>query len=475
MPCMKISCTTLRACLDDFGSQLDTRKKCILLAAILSAVLPMEIHHLLAGLVGAFGYMMLQMLEPSVQRKPKTKMKQVDDPERRRQSMSHAESRKWSSLRAKVTAEASAPAPALIKPEVRKPSAMPVQAPKFESAGWDAEVEELIQQISPGCESRAAVQKIAALVRRSLSKALPGADVDGFATSNPLAGTAFGVAVPEVDIVVTLDPKLCRGSSLKDASKLLKSLIRTCTDELVSCGAFKFRRSAFRGTEPKVTLIAPAVGEGQTSMPINLSVNAASPARSAALFEACGQLDSRAQALMLLVRRWAKDRGISHAAKGHIAPYGWMMLAVYYMQVRPESALLPALDTLVQGRQPKRVADNEARTASPAQLFKGFLNFYTEQFDWRNEAISVRLGRRAPPDASLALHMVLHENGKTTQVGPSIEDPFESGINVADCMNWLSLQRLHEELKRGQVLCSTGASLSQLLEPWSPPEASPEQ
>ena len=37
--------------------------------------------------------------------------------------------------------------------------------------------------------------------------------------------------------------------------------------------------------------------------------------------------------LILLVRRWAKDRGVSHAAKGHLSPYGWMLLAIFYLQV----------------------------------------------------------------------------------------------------------------------------------------------
>ena len=29
-----------------------------------------------------------------------------------------------------------------------------------------------------------------------------------------------------------------------------------------------------------------------------------------------------------------QDRGISHAAKGHLSPYCWMLLAIYYLQVQ---------------------------------------------------------------------------------------------------------------------------------------------
>ena len=43
-------------------------------------------------------------------------------------------------------------------------------------------------------------------------------------------------------------------------------------------------------------------------------------------------LNPLAEELILVIRRWAKDRGISHAAKGHLSPYAWMLLAVYYLQ-----------------------------------------------------------------------------------------------------------------------------------------------
>jgi len=362
-----------------------------------------------------------------------------------------------------------------VKPEVRKPSAMPVKAPTFQATGWEAEIKELLATIMPDSKSRAAVEAIAKSVKRALVTELGSVEVDGFACANPLGSAAFGVAVPEVDIVVTVDPKSCSVRST-DNAKLMKSLIRSCTDCLVSHGAFKFRRSAFRGTEPKVTLIAPAIKPNEATVPVNLSVNAASPARCAALFEACGQLDERAQEVILLIRRWAKDRGVSHAAKGHLSPYCWMLMAIYYLQVgfvgagaEEKVSVLPPLASLARkGSLPKKVPS--PCSTSTAELFKGFLDFYSNRFDWRNEAVSVCLGKRSPPAATVPVHVLLHEDGKTTQVGLSLEDPFDSRKNLGDSMNWLSMKRLQEELARGYELSSQEASLGELLEPWSPPE-----
>merc|ERR550514_2187257 len=112
----------------------------------------------------------------------------------------------------------------------------------------------------------------------------------GFASGDISRGHAFGVAIPEVDIVVSVDPKaivsrlrcrLAKGSQtseLLDMRKLQKSAIRAFTDLLVSKGGFKFRRSAFRGQEPKVTLLAPAsLGLFPQAIPIDFSVNATTP------------------------------------------------------------------------------------------------------------------------------------------------------------------------------------------------------
>jgi len=467
----KIDTTTVAAAISSVR-HLDVRTKCILVAGAVCAVLPLEVHHLLAAVVGALGYMLLQIMEPTVQRVPKggRAVKTISSeprvaPWRSKKVLAGKDKEKNGHLQ-----PSPAPAPFQVKPDVKKPSAVPVRAPTFEATGWEAEVQELVQKIMPTTESKASVNAIATKVSELLSAVVPGVEVDGFANSNPMGGTAFGVAVPEVDIVVTLNPMSYHGST-QDASKLQKSLIRTCTDRLVSHGAFKFRRSAFRGSEPKVTLIAPAAKDSQPGIPINLWVNACTPAHATALFEACGKLDPRAQALILLVRRWAKDRAVSHAAKGHLGPYCWMLLAIYYLQVgmHDEASILPGLSNFVKsGRMPSKVPPTNS--TSIAELFKGFLEFYSQHFNWRNEAVSVRFGKRSPPDVSLPVHVLLHEDGKTTQVGINIENPFEVQNNMGDCLNWLTMDRLHEELRRGHDLSSNGASLAQLLEPWSPPD-----
>jgi len=387
-------------------------------------------------------------------------------------------------------------------PEVRQVSWNPVTPVQLQAVGWDSEADELAARILPSARSEEIVERLSSRVRRELEKAFPEVEIMGFTCSDLMRGTAFGVAVPEVDIVVCLKPNrshnLLVGRSPQRGpppgelcgGKFKKMAIRACTDKLVNNAGFKFRRSAFRGHEPKVTLLAPAaLGIHSDSIPIDLSVNSATPLHHAALLTECGRLDARAQALALLVKRWAKDRGVCHAAKGHLSPYAWTLMTVYFLQVglgKEEPPALPAVDRFeafanLAPRASKssqasplpsdRNSFSAAGKKSVGKLLSEFFRFYSRGFDFRREAICARSGRRGAPDVSLPLHVVLYADGATTEIAPSIEDPFDQKHNVSSNMSEYGMVRFREELARADQLCtSSEASLSKLLEPWAPPE-----
>merc|ERR1740139_1509132 len=98
--------------------------------------------------------------------------------------------------------------------------------------------------------------------------------------------------------------------------------------------------------EPKVTLLAPPLlGGSDQAIPFDLSINGMIPFYNKALISECQRIDPRATELILLVRRWAKDRGVCFAPKGHLSPYHWTLLAIYFLQVgvADEGPVLPPL------------------------------------------------------------------------------------------------------------------------------------
>jgi hypothetical protein len=396
-----------------------------------------------------------------------------------------------------------------------KPTAAPIKAPVFHASTFDDQVDELLERISPKASCHKAVEELTAAVRKKIQSIIPEVEVMGFATGDLRGGTAYGVAVPEVDIVANANPadltkrlqgRLTQNSrqrsfaiSRLDSRKLQKSAIRVCTSLLVSVG-LKFRRSSFRSDEPKVTLLAPAsMGIYNMAIPIDFSVNNTTPLYNMALLTECGQMDSRAKSLILFVRRWAKDRGVCHASKGHLPPYAWSLFVIYYLQVGVEGGdgnlPLPALEAFAVSSGLMKAEENNAHSpksnngaetpkskpstgrplalAHPQQksigeLFKGFVRFY-RHFDWRKEAICVRSGKRAAPNLALDIHIVIHDDGQTA-VSPIVEDPFDAKRNLGNCTNSASLRRFLEEFERADDLLSNGTSLTKILEPWRPPE-----
>jgi len=387
-------------------------------------------------------------------------------------------------------------------PNSMKPTAMPIKAPVFSASDFDAQIDEFVTRIAPTALCHRAVDELTSIVREKIKTLIPGADVVGFTTGNLSGGTAYGVAVPDVDIVVNANPtNLAKqlqgrlehiplqrkfGVSTLDSRKLQKSVIRICTSLLVSAG-FKFRRSSFRSEDPKVTLLAPpSMGASMVAIPLNFSLNSRTPMYNMVLLTECGQMDPRAQSLILLVKRWAKDRGICHASKGHLPPYAWSLLAIYFLQVgvtdEDGGLPLPALDAFEVSssflppksdlESPPKKQSSAARPAAKAQekkltvgdLFKNFVRFYNCEFHWRNEAVCVRLGTRARPNLSLNIHVVINGDGSTA-TAPIIEDPFDSKTNLGACTTEISLRRLMEELGRADTLLTRDASVTQLLEP----------
>jgi len=390
------------------------------------------------------------------------------------------------------------------KPDVRQISKVPVAAPSFQAQAFAQQVDELLSQITPSSEADRIVRNIARHAEKAIKSIFTEVEVVGFATGDVVKGTAFGVAVPEVDIIASARPdlllehlqvRLWKGGMPKwkiDARKIQKSAIRHWTDLLVTPEVgFKFRRSAFRSQDPKVTLIAPAsLGVSDRGIPIDFSVNCVTPLYNMALITECKQIDPRAKALILLVKRWAKDRGVCHASKGHLPPYAWTLLAVYFLQVGvADGPLLPPLQGFKQAsglamrsgsvrnatgnaEKWKAPTDGPAATMSVGELFQAFFVFFATQVDWRREAVYIRSGERAAPHLNLPLHIVIHAD-RSSDVGPTVEDPFDPTRNLGTSVTSVGMSRLREEFTRSIQLLQHGGSLAELLEPWAPPESAP--
>jgi hypothetical protein len=472
-------------------------------------VVQLDIQHLILAIIGAGTYTLLQMRlrrEDADSSKRHAKVIYEDPSDRPwRAERPRRQMQPKPKPEVKMTKQFSPPAPT--------PSAMPLSAPVFKAQGWDAEVEELLTSLKPSDTSEEAVQKLVSVAQKAIHAHFPAAEVFGFACGDISRGTAFGVAVPEVDILVRCSPEmLLRGLqsrlhkhagpchlNLIDDKKIQKSAIRSCTDLLVNAG-FKFRRSAFRSEEPKVTLLAPStLGISDKAVPVDFSVNIVTPVYNSALMTVASSIDSRILELGLLVKRWAKDRGVCHAAKGHLPPYAWNLLTIFFLQnmgdTEGKDGLLPEFDKFdwsispvgnkkacISGKkQDPWVVPQEYDEVMAPQLLKEFFRFYRYTLDWNTEAVSLHRPRKSgkrtkaivirPPVASAEeLYIPELTFGEPAHAVLTVEDPWEPRRNLSADVTYFGLCRMKEELCRACNLIAEDGSLSTLLEPWVPPD-----
>jgi hypothetical protein len=347
-------------------------------------------------------------------------------------------------------------------PQPQHPRLAPV--PTFGSADWDGQISELLQKSMPTTETAALVFALSRKVQTALGKSFPEVRVSGYAQCNPCQNKAFATAIPDIEMVASVEQhdlvkRLGSKYANVDQRCLHKIAIRSCTDVLSSSADFRFRRSAFKGSEPKVTLVALTSAD---SMAFDFSVNADTPERHDILLKGCAAIDRRARELVILVQRWARDRGISHAAQGYLTPYAWSLATISFLQVRNdmEGALLPPF-TVDNGFDTRRNGALAEEDTSVGTLFKEFVQFYNG-FRWHTEAICIRTPSRSSPKAAVPWRK---------QSTPFIEDPFDPTVNHGSGLTNENVSRMCEELARAHGICSNHGALAQLLELWQPPDA----
>lgn len=383
------------------------------------------------------------------------------------------------------------------KPRLPKPVAKAERISQFASPsmtptgmGWTADVGEFVKSITPCSQTTEFTEEIARRVKQTLGATLHDIEVFAYANGSVLRESMYCGEVPDVDIVVRVSQDSLirdsqsganvgfllkkRNQGLLDETKLYKSVLRTCTEKL-SWNGFKFVGSMFRGYEPNLQLLAPvsaATGES-VQMPIVLGINSIIPSFVSSLMATCNRIAPSAAALIQLVRRWAKDRNISYAPRGYLPPFHWSLLVVHFLQVRRDGPVLPKLKVVKSSDGYEAVpASSEAPCQckdSPATLFKEFVYFYSQECSFHSDLISMSSGVRLK-NHSFQPRIVHHSDGVQSDVTPTIEDPFNPKQALATPMTWTSLSRTKEELARADELCSSGASLAELMTPWLEPD-----
>jgi DNA polymerase sigma len=171
---------------------------------------------------------------------------------------------------------------------------------------------------------------------------------------------------------------------------------------------------------------------------VDLSCHNTEPLRNTQLLRAYAEAGPLVRGLALLVKLWSKAANVCGAPKGNLTSYSLTLLALFFLQVHPDFEL-PCLPTWAfngSGPTPQQGKVRWRCGASLLDALRKFFEFYARDFDWGNEVVSVRLGRRLSTRA--AEFVVLKDRD---QMRLHVEDPYLLGRNL-NCVLGLQ-QEIH--------------------------------
>mmetsp|Transcript_93780 Transcript_93780/g.180960 ORF Transcript_93780/g.180960 Transcript_93780/m.180960 type:complete len:572 (-) Transcript_93780:164-1879(-) len=310
-----------------------------------------------------------------------------------------------------------------------------------------------------------------------------------------------GEASSDMDLAIYISPD--ENADTMPASEALNRLADAATG-----AGFLVLETRFQASVPIVVLEMLDSKDVATGYTCDVSFQHLLPLHNTRLIRTYIELAPQLAALTAVVKRWAKAAGIAGTWEHFISTYSWTLMVLYYCQVQLG---LPSLHAMA--RQQKRngapppderahdadfmslqaarnkYCPEEVTVAGLGGMLRGFFEFYSDEFDWGNEVVSVRLGERRyledddgnfSPLFNTQLRQVkrYRQGGKRVRVTRgfqylNIEDPIELHRNLNFALKPASFRRIEAEMMRALDLVEAGAGLRDLLNLHELPVAQP--
>ena len=192
---------------------------------------------------------------------------------------------------------------------------------------------------------------------------------------------------------------------------------------------------------------------------VDLNVNNSVAVRNTHLMCYYSAFDWRVRPIVMVVKEWAKRRGINNSSRSSFTSYSLVLMVIHYLQCGTNPPVLPSLQQLY----PNRFSDtNDIRNLNVSQnlepipstiwqfnqrlslseLLLGFLHYYAYEFNFDIDAISIRAGMRVPR-AQVAQNKSAY-NTLSQWHCICIEEPF----TLTNAAHSVYDQRIFEEIKK---------------------------
>jgi len=184
------------------------------------------------------------------------------------------------------------------------------------------------------------------------------------------------------------------------------------------------------------------------TLEVDLSCHNTFPLHNTKLLKAYSSLDDRVRDLGLAVKLWAKAHRVCGAADSHLSSYSIMLMVIYFMQVHPKVRLpmLPA-QAFKEANEDAEQRLEAARSSwncslTLGQLLLRFFQFYSQEFYWGTEVVSVRLASRLDANQPFFSRLRAKQYSRL-----HVEDPVDTTRNLNCVLGEMQEHQLRNALE----------------------------
>lgn len=313
----------------------------------------------------------------------------------------------------------------------------------------DEQILQFASAVFPAVRHKRPKMEILARVRKS-AKEVFGEEAEVF----PFGSTANGCGKGNADldsVIHAPEPKVAAAKALK---KLTSSM----------------RRNGLRITERRLSAKIPILTcqmKGAAWCPCDVSFNNLQGVLNSHLLREYAELDPEMAIIAVVVKTWTKAVGVNGTPAAYISSYTWTLMVIYYFQVKHALPSLQALSALRPTRRWNHKMGfslaaeiRHVTTREPlGSLLHGFFHFFSQEFSWEDEVVSVRQGSRLTLDSECFCPRLRHPTSSCLNV----EDPFLLARNLNFALGRKTLHHLQDEVEEARKLLARGGTLWELL------------
>lgn len=212
--------------------------------------------------------------------------------------------------------------------------------------------------------------------------------------------------------------------------------------------------------------------DSNSGLEVDLNVNNIEGIRNTHLLKCYTCLDWRVQPLVLIIKEWAQAYNINNAKEKTLSSYSLVLLVIHYLQCGCVPSVIPCLQRLkpslflptsdIRRLNTQNLPSFKSKNEQDlGELFIGFLDYYSNKFNFSKDVASIRLGCKLPKHTVMSYKSQKNKKGHWKYI--CIEEPFTRTNTACSVFEEIPFQKIMTTFKTSWLKLKENKDLKCIL------------